>query len=313
MKKIIALLLVLVMALSIAACAPKNNTGSNTGNNSGTNQTPNTPNTPNTPETPAEPDPNADLVLDENDMGVCNVCGGDPVKWIPITASDYRVIGSNITESLGHRHFYLFEDVTTNKMRWVYAKAKDNNVCLHLNNKTLNVLGEIYVGFANAFNIMGNGTVNYTSEPHPDYAGVNCSMFYVETGEVTLYGGTYKSEAPIVATPNVGNPQIKITGTASVSSVKITLGSLTVDGEAKVDKVELGDSTNKDKQGEKGKLWVTKDFTGEIKSLVFPGAIANNKVPMDYAAAMGAFTGKVTTADGVALTGTAGALVTAAQ
>ena len=312
MKKLIALLLVLVMALSVVACTSNSGTDSNPG----TNQTPNTPITPDTPETPADAGPNADLVLDENNMGVCPLCKGEPVQWIPLTNSNsqFGFVTDNwqLQESLGHRHIYLAEDITSTRENvWMAVRAKYNDVCLHLNNKTLNAYGDIRLANSVTFNIIGKGNVTYTSVLNPYMPTCGLGMFVVEQATLNIYGGTYTSEMPIVLTQKWGEPKIFIKGDASLSGAYVNLGTITVDEGAVIDKVEV--AANPEREGKLGKLWVAKTFTGEIKSFTFPGEIADNKVPVDYGAAIGAFTGKVTTADGVALAGSAGALTVAAQ
>lgn len=307
MKKLIALLLVLVMALSVVACTPNSSSGdsnagnNNSGNNSGNNQT---------PETPAVPaGPNDDLVLDENDMGICPVCGGDPVQWTPV----FQNIGE-LTEP-GAKHYYLVADeLSADNGPFLWARTKNIDVCLHLNNKNIDVHGFIRTGSDNDLNIMGKGSMNFLADA-TTYPTLKDALFYIETANLTIYGGTFKSTAgkPIVGTPGVGNPKIKLTGDATFSLVSCTLGALTIDEDVVIDKLEVGNSTHADKKGEMGKLWVAKTFTGEVKSFTFPGAIADNKVPMDYAAAMGTFTGKITTADGVALTGATGSLTVKAS
>lgn len=308
MKKLIALLLVLVMALSIAACAPKNDTGSNTGNNAGSNTGNNTGNNQ-TPETPAAPGPNDDLVLDENDMGICPVCGGDPVQWTPV----FQNIGE-LTEA-GAKHYYLVADeLSADNGAFLWARTRGIDVCLHLNNKNIDVHGFIRTGSDNDLNIMGKGSMNFLADA-TRYPVLKDALFYIETGNLTIYGGTFTSTAgkPVVGTPAEGNPQIKLTGNATFSLVSSTLGSLTIDEDVVIDELVVGDSTHPNKQGKNGKLWVAKTFAGEVKSFTFPGEITDNKVPADYGAAMGAFTGKITTADGVKLAGAAGSLVVAAQ
>ena len=307
MKKLIALLLVLVMALSVVACTPSSssggtNTGNNSGNNSGENQT---------PELKVPSGPNDDLVLDANGMGYCGVCGGNPVEWEPLTGS----VGE--LKDVGHKHYYLAEDNIVSfsvdqygYFLWARANA---SVCLHLNNKTIDVHGALRSGNGNVLNVMGKGTMNFKATSTNDIA--NRSLFLMESATLTIYGGTYTcvEDTETIGTSEQGTPTISLKGDATFSNVSCTLGALTVDGDVKIDKLVVGPSTNPSKQGSAGKVWITKNFAGEVKSFSFPGAMVDNKVPATYAAAMGAFTGKITTADGVALAGSQGALVAATQ
>ena len=135
----------------------------------------------------------------------------------------------------------------------------------------------------------------------------------METANLNIYGGTYTSEVPVVLSQKWGTPTIKILGDARLSGVFVDLGTVTIDGNAIIDELEVNKCSYPERADEVGELLVATTFTGEIKSFKFPGEIADNKAPTDYAAATGAFTGKVTTADGIKLAGSAGALVTAAQ
>lgn len=302
MKKFVALLLALVLALSVAACAPSSGTGTNNDANNGTNSGENS----GTNQTPEVPDYNKDLVLDADDKGVCPVCGGDPVQWTPI--KDGKCYGE-VTEA-GHRHFYVAEDnITTEDGLYIWARNHDIDICLHLNNKTINFRGRIQTGYGNDLNVMGNGTVNYLADCTTDEEN-NKALFCIETANLTIYGGTYKSSkgAPIVDTPRLGIPMITLKGNANISHASVTHGSMTIDEKVVIDKLVAGDAPHPDMFGQKGKVWVARTFIGEVKSFAFPGEITDNKVPSNYGAAMGAFTGKISTADGVELTGAAGSL-----
>lgn len=293
MKKLVALLLVLVMALFVVACAPNNaNSGSN-----------------NAPNTPAEHKYNKDLELDANGMGICNICN-ELVQWIALTAasSDFVPGDFSLKEGLGHRHFYLAEDITTRDNRWLYVGARFNDFCLHLNNKTVTARGEIRLANECTFNIMGKGTVNHTPVPDANTPHTNKGFLVVETAKLNIYGGTYTSEVPIVLSQRWGTPTIKIMGDARISGVFVDLGTVTVDGNAMIDKLEVNNCSYPEREGELGKLVVAKTFTGEIKYLKFPGEIIDNMVPKTFATSTGVFTGKVTTDKGVSLAGGSGTL-----
>lgn len=185
-------------------------------------------------------DPNAALEIDENGEGMCNVCG-EVVTWVPLHNDES--IGTKDLNNGGASvkyHYYLADDnMTSANGDFIYTK-NGAQVCLHLNGKFANIKGGIYAGHASpggsgVVNIMGAGTLNHLGTDVSGRAQTN--MFFLETGVIKLYGGTYESNFNFLDT-HASKANFSILEAADVNeTVTVTQGKLFIGGNANIEKV----------------------------------------------------------------------------
>ncbi len=147
---------------------------------------------------PQRPSTNSPLNFKEDGKtAMCMVCGKE-VEWTPLKngenignmRKDYDKWGNVKNQNL---HYYVSEDMTAAEAPFAYLYG-GNQVCLHLNGKTLNLPNGICGagGDPGALNIFGEGTVNHLA--HKDNDGSVGKFFMVMYGiNINLYGGTYNT------------------------------------------------------------------------------------------------------------------------
>ena len=132
------------------------------------------------------------LELTEDGYGYCPVCG-ETVHWAPLRNG--ASIGS-LPEmpELNHHHFYFAEDNMTTAAEPYFLELKPGNeVCLHLNGKTVNFLGNFWHG-GGTLNLMGDGVVDFQNKASESSDGA--VLFYANRTvekKINIYGGKYTS------------------------------------------------------------------------------------------------------------------------
>lgn len=173
----------------------------------------------------------AELLLDDYNRGYCLACD-KMVAWKPVHNGEN--IGT-LAEGDLHVHYYFADDnMTAKNAEFLYAK-EDNNVCLHLNGKTVKVPGRMRLVKA-ILNIMGDGNVEYLASTGSEGAD-SCLIYcngnpYLPGAELNIYGGTF--------TTNTDKPLIDGYGTySSVMSKTRLYGNTIIDGIITLDQAHL--------------------------------------------------------------------------
>ena len=242
------------------------------------------------------PSPNEPLVLDENDMGICYVCG-EKVQWIALRGGD--VIGD--VHSDGQRlHYYVAEDMTAADGNFQFIRDKSENVaakatatvCLHLNGKLLNVRGVIEGGHGANVNIMGDGKITN---------GGAKELFQLYTANLTLYGGEYFGCGYPVFNSLGEAAKVTVTGDAKLyGDAKLPYGAMILKENGRVDNIELGNSVvQRDTNGDGtpddvtvyGKVTVGANWAGMAKLTVDAANMDGKLIKAESGVAQGDFTG----------------------
>ena len=221
------------------------------------------------------------LTLDASGYGMCAVCN-ERVKWTGVkgTAGTSRVGDSQ------SGHFYLSGDVIlpTNVNNFANAKS-GGTVCLHLNGKNLTYSSRTAIAYDNStINIMGKG--NITAKAYTGTSTNNYAPIYVGAkGTLNIYGGTWTttdSTRPL-ALVNKSTGNLKVySGAVLDGTVRVTAGTLFLEGDAKATTIEVGAS---------GKLNVDQSWTQSAR--VSFDTIADGVVPVANGYAAGAFSGSL--------------------
>ena len=242
---------------------------------------------------PEPESPNKPLVLDENGMGTCVLCG-EKVQWTALHEGD--IIGdmnplhpefkADLFGGDQHQfHYYVAEDMTSGDGDFLYS-WQGNAVCLHLNGKTLNVRGGFYGGNGSTINIYGDGKVHYLANSTTSYTAGN--MFEAYTSNINIYGGEFTSATNMIH--GAGSAlQLSISDDAIINgNVKLDYGNATISGNIYVKRIAIGETA---------KLSITRLFKGEASLSVAAGLEEGNLIPEANVAVLGKFTGKLTYAD----------------
>ena len=230
------------------------------------------------------PSVNTPLNLDANSKDYCYVCG-ERVTWIPLHNGES--VGMKDIDHGGagiKYHYYLADDdMTSANGDFIYTK-NGAQVCLHLNGKSANIKGGIYAGHASpggsgVVNIVGEGTLNHLGTDMSGKAQTN--MFFLETGIIKLYGGTYETNYNFIDT-HAAKANFSILEDADVNeTVNVTQGNLFIGGKANIEKVTVTG----------GKVTVNDGFTGSAM-VDFSAAMVDAQTGMinrDNAATTGTF------------------------
>ena len=134
-----------------------------------------------------------DLRLTDDEIGYCPVCH-KIVKWQALRNGD--CIGKLPEVTDAHHHYYFAEDnMTTAAGKYFLQSYAGNEVCLHLNGKTVAVSGAMQVT-AGTLNILGDGYIDFlgnTGIASADTVLVHASNW--GTKAINIYGGVYTSSA----------------------------------------------------------------------------------------------------------------------
>lgn len=162
MKKLIAIVLALVLALAVAACTPKNKAPVN--------------------ESFTE---NLQFAKDGK-TAYCPVCKA-PVEWTVYEGANGTL--DDALEGIDHAHLYLTKDLTYKK----YALVTNVPTCLHLNGFNITADGgATAIDASSTMNIMGTGVI--TGSGNLIY-GSAVSVGTLVPADLNIYGGTFKKEA----------------------------------------------------------------------------------------------------------------------
>lgn len=135
------------------------------------------------------------LLVNEDHRGYCKVCD-KMVVWNPLGEGDS--VGTHNVDSGSHTHYYFAEDNITAKNAEFMNLQDYNTVCLHLNNKTVNIPGRMRV-HKTILNIMGDGYVDFiattTNESYNDTLLYCWGSPYTPAAAINIYGGTFTSSA----------------------------------------------------------------------------------------------------------------------
>jgi len=241
------------------------------------------------------------LVLNDQQEGYCEACN-QVVTWTAFAGNSAGTLGLSTINNGAHHHIYLSTDVNAKNVPNMFLNLlSSSKLCLHLNGHALAYGGYIMVGGGTTMNIMGSGSTTFTDTNekagHYDIAGM-----YANGGNATinLYGGTHGVSGRAL---ELGKPTIHIregnTGKVTVKNATIegTInalgGTLTLEQAAQVEDIQIGS---------KGKLAVKDSWTGSA-AVELDAAITGNQIPAANGSSTGAFTGKLTLADGRAVTG----------
>ncbi len=231
-----------------------------------------------------------DFALDSNGMGYCVICGGEKVKWTPITTN-----GVTIADGASH-HYYLASDVTDtqNYQQFIYMKTPasgSNKLCLNLNGYTLTTCRKITVESGH-LNIIGgeDGKIVFTNPHGRNFDGINATG-----GTVNIYGGTYSY--------SVEEGQTKKAVVAT--SRGLTLRGATINGgiilsDTANAQVLLREATNIENisfVGTHGKVTVDTNWTGSA-NIALPADSFADGVVESRVVANGAFSGKLALSTG---------------
>ena len=265
------------------------------------------------------PSPNDTLVLDKNNMGICYVCG-DKVKWTALRGGD--VIGD--VHSDGQTlHYYVAEDMTAGEGNFQFLRDKSANaaakasvtICLHLNDKILNVKGVLENGHGSTTNVMGNGVV---------LNGGSQELFQNYSATLNLYGGQYYGGGQPVFKALTEYSKLNVMGDAKLyGTAELPLSALTLKESAHVDNVILGNTvTQKDTDGDGAadtdvttyaKVTVAANFAGNAKLTVDAANMEGEQLKAASGVALGDFTGTLINQDGKKFINSDGALKLTSQ
>ena len=188
-----------------------------------------------------------ELNLTDDQTGYCPVCG-KTVKWTAV--GNGRGIGSLSLMKEMHMHYYFSEDnmTTANELQFLQMAA-ENKACLHLNGKTVNMLGNFQIS-GGTLNIIGDGNLDYQCS---STAAENAALFYASSTaekKINIYGGTYTaSEGKQVLLGNGGsystNTVVKLYGNANLDGlVTLTQSQLYLQNATKVQRIEASNSAS---------------------------------------------------------------------
>jgi len=130
------------------------------------------------------------LKLEEDGTGYCPVCR-KKVKWAAL--GNGACIGSlpEWTDVEHQHHFYFAEDQISTAVGLPFVQLTNGNaVCLHLNGKTVNILGSLQVN-GGTLNLMGDGFVDFQGAGADNTALLRASS--AKEKKINIYGGTYTS------------------------------------------------------------------------------------------------------------------------
>ena len=243
------------------------------------------------------------LVLNDQQEGYCEACN----KVVTWTAFSGNSAG---TQNLGeikdgvHHHYYLSADVNARSIKNFFLNLISGKVCLHLNSHDLFYGGYIMVGNKAILNVMGSGNMAFTAtNTSNDY---DISGLYANVGSsINLYGGTYSVAEDAL---EEGKPTIHIRDSAGQvtvnnATVRGTVnalgGTLTLEETARLENIQIGSVC---------KLVVDDSWTGSAAA-EFEAPLTGNQIPEGNGSSTGAFSGKLTLADGRAVTGADGKLI----
>ena len=249
---------------------------------------------------PLEGENDMHLELEENGNGYCPVCRRN-VQWKAL--GNKSCIGAVVQmPDADYHHYYFAEDHITaaEGLPFVQMNA-ENTVCLHLNGKTVNLLGSLEVS-QGTLNLIGDGTVDFQG------AGADNTALLKAVGnqekKINIYGGTYTSSIGKQLLQGDGgnytvNSIVKLLGNAELDGlVTLNQSQLYLQDSAKVKLIE-GTNTASIRVDRNWKGSATVDYFTE-----YPGPY----VSQYNGRSTGAFAGKLMLADGRQLVGENGML-----
>ena len=238
------------------------------------------------------------LELDENNMAVCPVCGGDPVQWTE-HSSGTRI--GKINDG-SHRHIYLSEDVTyENASSYLIQLLETSGLCLHLNNHNITTGSYSQIGTGSTLNIIGTGNVTFTGTGGGNYwkfliypSGTNATV-NLHGGNYSATGRALEENLPLIYMLKgaVTLKDVTVNGLVSTAA-----GNLYLDDRVTVESIQMA----------AGKLTVNEGWTGTAE-VTFPSALVDGAVPTANGASTGIFAGGLRMTDGTLLKGEGGKLM----
>jgi len=241
------------------------------------------------------------LALNSNSQALCPVCNA-VVTWTPINSN--ATLGS-ISDGK-HHHRYLATDIDARKIanQYLNLTVTNSKLCLHLNGHELLHGGYFMVGAGTTMNIMGSGYVTFTATNTSN--SYDISGLYANYGTINLYGGVYNvAESALTE----GRPAIQIRkegGTINVKDAVVLGRAYAPGGTLTLDKTAIMENIQIDKGG---KLTVSGNWMGTAKAQ-FVAGLTDGAVPVANGTSTGAFSGALSTQDGIRLKGEDGKLVT---
>ena len=145
------------------------------------------------------------LRLTEDGTGYCPVCRA-LVIWKGV--HNGSCIGVLQAATDAKHHYYLADDnMTSAKDKLLVRIVKGNQVCLHLNDKSINVTGAIQIFDGGTLNILGDGHMKFlgnTVSPDANITLIDATS--PGTKALNIYGGTYTvPDDKLVLRGNGGN------------------------------------------------------------------------------------------------------------
>lgn len=221
----------------------------------------------------------SNIVFDPTaETNFCEACN-DYVAWTALPATE-----EGMDLSTG-KHYYVPQDMTfTGSAGWLFKMPSRAVLCLHLNGKTLSLNNtRIYNGAAGStVNIIGaGGTLTSTHSK---------GLFYSDTGNTHLYGGTYVASGTKGIEIGSANGQYHFHGDAELEGmITLAKGKVHLYDQAVVEKIVLSGT---------GKLTIKDGWTGSAVLDIDSALITNNTVSTDNAVVEGTYAGTLTTVDG---------------
>ena len=208
----------------------------------------------------------------------CIACGDD-VAWTALPATE-----ADMDLSTG-KHYYVPQDMTfTGSNGWLFRMSSRAVLCLNLNGKTLTLSG------TRIYNGEGGSTVNIIGAGGTLQGTHSKGLFYSDTGNTHLYGGTYLASGTLGVEPNTNGSQYHLHGNAKLEgTVSLDIGKLHLYDQAVADTIALSGT---------GLVTFHEGWTGSAVLDVDGALVTNNTVSTDNAVVEGALTGTLTTADG---------------
>ena len=213
------------------------------------------------------------------------------VTWTALSGDTNIGLVQTDADGAKHLHYFLSDDVNyTGNDVFVNVRRENNDyaavssVCLELNGKNLTTKGRLQSGWGCDLTIFGEGsTITYTGTE---------ALFYAETSNVRLYGGTYNAGSPVINTLDTANAKIYMYDGATFNGTfKAPTGNLYLYGASSVNKVVVSGT---------GKVNLDAGWTGTLV-LDASAVLDGTKVPAANVAVGGdALKGTVTDASGAA-------------
>lgn len=236
---------------------------------------------------------NSALLLDANSQAECPVCN-ETVTW---TAFGKDGAIGDVTGDT-HRHIYLSQDVDASGISGPFLRVMGTTeLCLHLNGHTVSHGGYTFVTTNATMNIMGAGSMTFTSGKTSD---TTTAGLFVR-GSLKLYGGNFgvagdavTADKPTLYLYKVGK-QVTVMNATVQGRTLVEGGNLVLDRAAELEEIQIE---------ENAKLTVKETWTGNAQ-VNFAASLLDNEVPAASAVAEGVFEGSLTMPDESRLCATA--------